>query len=73
MLQDSNGFTALDIALSAENTICSKLLKDASGNFIIFVLLDILYYIVLYYKLLKNFLMNTIVDDDLLLSVISIV
>lgn len=34
MLQDSNGFTALDIALNEENTICSKLLKDASGNFI---------------------------------------
>jgi len=32
MLQDSNGLTALDIALSAENTICSKLLKDASGE-----------------------------------------
>lgn len=34
MLRDSNGFTALDIALNEENTVCSKLLKDASGNFI---------------------------------------
>jgi len=32
MLRDSNGFTALDIALNAENTACSKLLKDASGE-----------------------------------------
>ncbi|XP_022171675.1 leucine-rich repeat serine/threonine-protein kinase 1 isoform X1 [Myzus persicae] len=32
ILQDSNGFTALDIALSAENTVCSKLLKDASDS-----------------------------------------
>lgn len=40
MLQDSNGFTALDIALNEENTICSKLLKDALGNFIIEFLLE---------------------------------
>lgn len=32
MLQDSNGLTALDIAISSENTECRKLLKDASGN-----------------------------------------
>lgn len=32
MLQDSNGFTALDLAINAENTVCVKLLKDASGN-----------------------------------------
>jgi len=32
MLQDSNGLTAFDIARNAENTICSKLLKDALGN-----------------------------------------
>lgn len=35
MLKDSNGLTALDIALYAENTVCIKLLKDASGNFYI--------------------------------------
>jgi ankyrin repeat protein len=34
MLQDSNGLTALDIALNTENTTCIKLLKDASGNLI---------------------------------------
>lgn len=38
MLQDSNGFTALDIALNTENIICSKLLKDASGNVIIILI-----------------------------------
>lgn len=32
ILRDSNGFTALDIALNSENTACSKLLKDASGE-----------------------------------------
>jgi len=37
MLQDSNGFTALDIAHNAENTVCSKLLKDASGEKYIYI------------------------------------
>lgn len=32
MLQDSNGLTALDIAIHSENTECHKLLKDALGN-----------------------------------------
>lgn len=38
MLKDSNGFTALDIALNAQNTNCSKLLKNASGNFKTYVI-----------------------------------
>lgn len=32
MLQDSNGFTAYDLAINAEHIVCVKLLKDASGN-----------------------------------------
>lgn len=44
ILQDSNGFTALDIAVSAENVVCSKLLKDASGenNKLIFIIVGIM-------------------------------
>lgn len=42
MLNDSNGFTALDIALNAEDAVCSKLLKDASGNLKTFVILYLL-------------------------------
>lgn len=33
MLLDSDGFTALDIALNTKNTACSEILKDATGNF----------------------------------------
>lgn len=44
LLQDSNGYTALDIALNTENTVCIKLLKDASGKFIILVLLGFFVY-----------------------------
>lgn len=44
LLKDSNGFTALDIALNAGNTICTKLLKDALGNFKTLVVLYLLNY-----------------------------
>lgn len=50
LLQDSNGLTALDIVLNAENTECIKLLKNASGNLNKFVFLNNILYIINYYK-----------------------